>query len=503
MSAAKKHQPIGFPAALASPSWRVIAVVPRGFYTVPLPHFDRNFARFSPVPGCASGTPCLVWAIWVNCVDMRLAFPLLALGLNAALCCGATPSIESETAAARRAGLRVIEGAHLTLVTDRPVRDGDGVDDLPRWFDAAFSTWCTHFRIDEAMHRDWRALGCLMVDRDRFRAAGLLPADGRIPDFKNGFCDQNRFWMMDQSNHAYRRHLLLHEGVHAFTLTIRDATAPPWYAEGIAELLATHRLDPDDGGRPRFVPTPIPRQATDVEQLGRIEQIRGLREAGSAPALAEVLATPPSAHADLGAYAASWAAVALLAGHPAHAQTFSVAELGPLDAAFTQRLEATDGWDGARAARDFDAFTDDIDYGYDLSRSAIDWSPGSPLQGKHTLKVTSDRGWQNSGCRVVTGQQCSLHASGRIQVGQASACLLESEPDGISLRWYRGRPLGRLLAAQWVEQPSDGGRPRFVVLAEGAAGECAAVADGPLYFKINESPGELGDNAGALTVTIQ
>jgi hypothetical protein len=54
-----------------------------------------------------------------------------------------------------------------------------------------------------------------------------------------------------------------------------------------------------------------------------------------------------------------------------------------------------------------------------------------------------------------------------------------------------------------MEKPADGGRPRFVVLAEGAAGECTASAAGPLYFKINESPGDLADNAGRLTVTIK
>jgi hypothetical protein len=80
---------------------------------------------------------------------------------------------------------------------------------------------------------------------------------------------------------------------------------------------------------------------------------------------------------------------------------------------------------------------------------------------------------------------------------------LESEPDGISLEWYRGRPVGRLLAAQWVEKPADGGRPRFVVLAEGAAGEFAAATDGPLYLKINEGPGRLADNAGSFTVDLK
>ena len=101
------------------------------------------------------------------------------------------------------------------------------------------------------------------------------------------------------------------------------------------------------------------------------------------------------------------------------------------------------------------------------------------------------------------GQQYSLQAEGRVTVGQASACHLESEPDGISLEWYRGRPLGRLLAAQWMEKPADGGRPQFVVLAAGAAAACTAITDGPLYFKINESPGALADNTGKLKVTIE
>jgi hypothetical protein len=80
---------------------------------------------------------------------------------------------------------------------------------------------------------------------------------------------------------------------------------------------------------------------------------------------------------------------------------------------------------------------------------------------------------------------------------------LETEADGISLRWYRGRPLGRLLVAQWVERPDDGGRPRFVVLAAGARATFTASVDGPLYCKLNEPPGALADNAGRLGVTLQ
>ena len=39
--------------------------------------------------------------------------------------------------------------------------------------------------------------------------------------------------------------------------------------------------------------------------------------------------------------------------------------------------------------------------------------------------------------------------------------------------------------------------------SEGAASEFEAATDGPVYFKINESPGKLADNAGKFTVEIK
>ena len=412
------------------------------------------------------------------------------------------PSIASLTASARRAGLRVLQGDHLTLITDRPVRAGDGVEELPRIFDAAWKTWCQHFDLDLAAHREWRACGCLVVDRERFREAGLLP--DAIPDFANGFCDRHRFWMADQSNPAYRRHLLLHEGVHAFTITLRGLNTQPWYIEGIAEYLATHRLDADpapEQSTTGFVSTPMPSRSTDVEQLGRIEMLRGLKP-GTCPGLDDVFATPAANHGDLSAYAASWAAVALLSLHPAHAPTFATVQRGSLDADFTERLVHAPGWDAARASRDFDAFLSELDYGYDFNRSQIDWSSGRPLDVRQQALVGGDQGWQHSGWSVSKGDRYTLRATGRCTIGRLPEMALESEADGISLRWYRGRPLGRLLLRQWVHGDTAADRPRFAVLAEGATGDFRAMTDGVIYLKINEPPGELADNAGRLTVEL-
>lgn len=226
------------------------------------------------------------------------------------------------------------------------------------------------------------------------------------------------------------------------------------------------------------------------------------------PGLGDVFATPTANHRDLSAYAASWAAVAMLAQHPHWRRLLATTEQGPLDGTLTERLTTTRDWDADRAERDFDAFTDELDYGYEQTRSAIDWSPGRPLTAARRIAVAADRGWQNSGWSLRKGEQCAVEASGRCTIGTLPAspsgpeCRLETEADGISLRWYRGRPLGRLLVAQWVQRPEDGGRPRFVVLAAGATGQFTAAADGVAYLKINDPPGELADNEGRFVVEI-
>lgn len=445
----------------------------------------------------------ILWLVtlpWLVCGISPAVAPAGAANADEAI------DIDALTARARRAGLRTLESRRLVLVTDRPQRDDDGVSELPAVFDQAFDTWCRHFRIAPETLPTWRAFGCLVVDRERFRAAGLLPPE--IPEFANGYCDRNRFWLLDQSNPAYRRHLLLHEGVHAFTLTARSLAAPTWYTEGIAEHLATHRLERDTQGDPRFVPTAIPRQAADVEQLGRIEQLRRLRIGREAPSLEDVFSTPPGDHRDLSAYAASWAAVTLLSGHPAHAETFARLEAGGLGPDLTARLAALPAWNAARAGRDFDAFTQELDYGYDLPRMAIDWAAGVALVRPEAIAVDPARGWQNTGLAVRAGAEITVSATGRYRIGvledtpPGETTVLESEASGISLRWYRGRPIGRLLVAQWNAAPADGDRPRFEILAAGPQATFRAVVDGPLYCRINEPPGALADNAGRLSVTL-
>ena len=171
-------------------------------------------------------------------------------------------------------------------------------------------------------------------------------------------------------------------------------------------------------------------------------------------------------------------------------------------------VAALPGWDAARASRDFDAFTQDVDYGYDVPRMAIDWSPGRPLTGRQEIDVDAAAGWRNTGLALEAGRTYTVETSGRYRIGTLAdtppgrTTVLESEADGISLAWYRGHPTGRLLIGQWVPRPAAGGQPRFEVLASGARGELTTVTDGPLFVRLNAPPGRLAERDGTLAVSI-
>ena len=81
-----------------------------------------------------------------------------------------------------------------------------------------------------------------MKDKARFVAAGLLPEDVPVPPGR-GFTRDDRSWLYEQPSDFYRRELLLHEGTHGFMFTLLGSCGPPWYMEGLAEDLGTHRLE--------------------------------------------------------------------------------------------------------------------------------------------------------------------------------------------------------------------------------------------------------------------
>lgn len=399
----------------------------------------------------------------------------------------------------RLSGLQVFESDHLVLITDRPPRAGDDIEELPEVFDEAVNIWADHYSVPLSVVSNWKVCACLIVDRERFRKAGLLP--DTIPDFTNGYCDHYRFWFVDQSNPAYRRHLMLHEGVHAFTATVLKMSAPTWYTEGIAEWLATHRLVKE--GK-IFEHTPIPSSPNDVEQLGRIETIHRLFNAGQATGIQDVFRLRPTRHGTINSYALAWSVVAFLATHPRYQEAFVAMEQGPFGERMTHRLTTHAGWNSVVASRDFNAFISELDYGYDTESMVVDWSQGDPVTDKWlTTSVVANRGWQNPSWCLEAGQRYRLQTTGLCSVGTIQGgdgqLDLESTADGISFDWYRGKPLGRLLVAQWVNK---GSQSNFELIGEGAEINITACHSGPLFLKINNLPGRLRECRGEICVQI-
>ena len=122
-------------------------------------------------------------------------------------------SLRAEPAATGDPAIRQIVSKHLTLLTDLPA--SEDVDSLPAIFDQAFPQWCAYFEVDPAAHADWHMRGHLMQSRQRFEAAGLLPAG--LPNFTSGYAHGDQLWLYDQiepllspASAAARGHARLH-----------------------------------------------------------------------------------------------------------------------------------------------------------------------------------------------------------------------------------------------------------------------------------------------------
>ncbi|MBC7857081.1 MAG: hypothetical protein IAF94_26925, partial [Pirellulaceae bacterium] len=147
------------------------------------------------------------------------------------------PEIDEAKVAA--AGIRKLAGKHLIIYTD--LAADPEVDELPKVFDLAVPQWTGYFELDDTIAADWKVNGYLMKDKERFAGVGLLPDN--LPPFLHGYQRGSEFWWYNQPGSFYRRELMLHEGTHAFMMRFLGGMGPPWYAEGMAEYLGTHKWE--------------------------------------------------------------------------------------------------------------------------------------------------------------------------------------------------------------------------------------------------------------------
>jgi hypothetical protein len=392
-------------------------------------------------------------------------------------------------------GIRKLSSKHLTLYTDLPL--DDEIRSLPEAFDQAYPQWRDYFHLTAPENMSPRAIGRLMMDDSKFRAAGLLPDD--LPAFVNGYSRGAELWWREQPSAYYRRHLMLHEGTHAFMFGTFGTCGPPWYMEGIAELLATHSWT--DGKLKLNV---FPSSREGFPYWGRVKIVRDSVVEGTARRLEEVLAFAPGLHSTVEPYGWCWATAAFLDGHPRYQQRFRQLPAELNNDEFNRRMKALYADDWSDLNEEWQCYILDLDYGYDLVRNAIEFTPGKPLPADGArVTISADRGWQSTGIRLEAGKRYSIRASGRYQLGQQPQTWW-SEPNGVSLRYYGGRPLGVLMAAVHPE-PYD---PIAVssLLSPSIVGlgtVLAPLESGTLYLRMNDSPAELADNVGQAEVEIK
>ena len=399
-------------------------------------------------------------------------------------------------------GIRTIQGKHLTLYTDMPA--SADIQGLPKIVELAIPQWCEYFNIATEKMTAWKVSVCLIQDRKKFDAAGLIPAT--LPSFDHGYAFGDRLFINEQPSAYYRRHLLLHEATHAFMFENFSSAGPPWYMEGMAEFLATHTWD---GTQLQL--RQMPKTKEDVPYWGRIKIIKDQVAEKKGLMIQEIMNFGSDAKLRLDAYAWSWAACSFLDTHPAFQKTFRehLKNIGDSSPEFSLDLVKAYGEQWFQVRQQWQVFVMNMEYGFDIARESIDVVEVRPLGlAAEVISVRADRGWQSTGLRVTAGMKLAITATGRFVIHredsaeQPQGVPWESEAGGITIRYHRGQPLGKLLIA--LDEPQQLGETGLAnYRAVGEGGDIMIPSNGVLYFRVNDSPAELAANEGALQVTVQ
>ena len=405
---------------------------------------------------------------------------------------------------AESAGIRKLTSKHLVLFTDAP--STPAINRLPAEFDQAVAQWAAYFGIDPAKTANWQPRAFLVADGRRFAALGLLPA-GR-EEFENGITIGSQMWLRDQPTDYYRRHLLLHEGTHAFMTEFLGGGGPGWYMEGMAELLGTHHVDPKTG---ELTLNTMPKSRDEVPMLGRIKLIHDARAAGRPLSLPAVMQLDGSQQLGVEAYAWCWAAAKLLDSHPRYRDRFRQLRASVKDPDFNNIVRKKFQNDWADLNAEWEAYIAALDYGFDYDRMAIDFKSHAQLNAgrEYLVSVAADRGWQSSGVKLEAGKTYEITATGRYQIaadhadGAAKPWLCE--PGGVTIDYHDGKPLGVLLGAvDSRDKPTTGANPTFAnPVVIGLRATIKPAASGTLYLRVNDSAASLSDNQGSLNVVVR
>jgi hypothetical protein len=386
------------------------------------------------------------------------------------------------------AGVRVLDGKFVRVLTDLPSKAA--VDELPAVFDAAVPLWAEYFRVPAAKLDGARWQAYVVDDRELFAALDLLPAAN--PEFKNGFATDWELWLVDQPSDYYRRHLLLHEGTHAFMESQLGGCGPGWYKEGVAELLGTHEWR--DG---RLKLGVFPANKNDFPMWGRIKLIRDALAEGKALSIDQVLALDSRREMSTDQYAWTWALAAMMEHDPkTHGWPRKLSEEIPRKTNLTDLFKIYHTYRGNIVDWQWQTFISQLNYGgYDFARMEI------AIEDKSPNTIDADRGWQSTNQRLAKGRTYRITARGRYQIAGGDEPWM-CEPGGVTIEYYDGKPLGVLLGALTGRDINERGsfaQPKTI----GLETTITLDRDGTLYLRVNESSIGLADNRGEVRVRVE
>ncbi len=405
-------------------------------------------------------------------------------------------------AALAELGILRYASKHLVLYTDiKPAR----AKPLPGLADQLYKALEDYFGPlpPDREGRVFQMTGYIMADRRVFRETGLLPED--LPGFYHGRHRGAEFWMNDQEWDYYLRHLMLHEATHCFmTINRQNPLLPPvWYMEGMAELFGTHRIAKDGTAAFRV----MPRDKEAFLGWGRIELIQAAAKEGRFRTLDQVFAFTGDDYSDNGAYAWSWAVCKFLEAHPRYQKPFRELGAAPTYQTFLRQFQEDFKAEADDMRTEWALFAHDLDFGYQIAQAAMTFRPGQPLGPASTfaeVKLQADRGWQSSGVLVEQGKKYTLTTIGQFTLAQKPKPWI-SEADGISFRYFGGRPLGELLGS--IRSTSKTSIPTAQVMRQvfpcGANHTFVATQTGTLYLRLNDAWNQLSDNTGTVNVQVR
>lgn len=293
-----------------------------------------------------------------------------------------------------------------------------------------------------------------------------------------------------------------------------NGVGAPWYAEGMAELLALHQWRDGELKMVHDVSS-----TTEVPGWGRPTLIKQWiadnaltqKDKAKDKALRDVLQTHARSFGDVINYAWCWAACEFLSKHPLTKDRFDELQKSVHLSAeqFNEAFLKLFAGELDQLERDWAWYLREMDYGYRVARGAP-----SPLRRSKTedrfYELQSNRSWQIMDVPVSAGEKFRVWAQGRFEIGSSLVDGQQKpwpcEANGITIDWFRGRPIGEL---QGFVIPSGENVAHLPLICRqnpisiGNSGEIVADADGWLCFRINESPANLLDNRGSLKLAIE